>query len=1133
MTEQELTTQGQSRYDEYMEPTRQEGQGAEFNSTARGDDIEAANTENLRTNAKNEAEHADTESTDPMESVRAKAREAQADKAGKLTRERLLRIAKEVHSASPIQVVSMVEQVKAAVSYARIAIENNLSSDKDSPAYKAANEKLKELSEIKDVWDRLLKYKDQFRGDREQMGSAMRGEADTVAHLAKEVNNFFEHEKIAQPETDPYRPIRSFEELMTKWVDIQEDDRFKPGGQFALIDVEEVTDEFGRTLLKETAHPENFLRWVREKIEFYHDFDPMAPIDLFKNIYIPIGFRTVNLYEMTVDNPIPFNHRIPADTSLQVTEEDMDVAAEMKTFVKTGTGEHTMPDGRIISFYQGYYKVEDPLTGKEVYAYVKYEGGRNRYGTPLYNVSYERVEEDGSKQNISVMAPEEDKDQWNSVHNDRYDKIRERVMYEMWLMTYAHNFDTKYRLEMMPTEGKLKEAYAEICSQNLFTRGRDKLLGILSMPATSRREEITGFMDGGMEEKNKQGSVGKAMQRCLAALYHIAEADASSSQLVGDINPFTEVLKKDGISYRETFSKSLLRQTLEESYKERIPQAARDILEALNEGRSDWDKAELMDILVLGKPEITAELQKFGFPADALERATQKVRAKYQKESSVQSQERLRELSDIEGLSTEQKKTRLFNGLVGRSGITKADVAGNGDVIGTKDGKDILAKSDGYIYAFLNNPGLEDLDSFAQKFFTQVFQSADTAGVNIYAHINYNDRARDRVRKALRDVVRRTEKLDNFEAKYAEEWAFSLSYFTGISARNDTAGIGHDSWSKIINTEAYRLRQTSGGNYYGNLKNLYGIRRLGVNLWEGLLVQPNDGVSGYNKTLYEELVGLTEVRDQNGQVIGVKFDINKDLETFDFQQNAMRQFYADHMTHVIDLFGDLTQKHEFNIDQLMGEDGLGQYAVNHAEMQKLIDGLWKHLRYGYDNRSFLYNNYLSGWWLEEAIDTSEHKEGQIKRTPHFGVKTLRELMFSEKVRSMHMYEREDVSGWAPGQEKTKMARNVFGYLIAMQIREHRDKNSGSKQWSADEISLIAKALMHYSARVIEGPNEIPLILSGFFSPEELHKMLVIGNALLWALFAEEYGEDILGGFLTGLFEALSVILKETGSTIKL
>lgn len=73
------------------------------------------------------------------------------------------------------------------------------------------------------------------------------------------------------------------------------------------------------------------------------------------------------------------------------------------------------------------------------------------------------------------------------------------------------------------------------------------------------------------------------------------------------------------------------------------------------------------------------------------------------------------------------------------------------------------------------------------------------------------------------------------EAKLAEAWAFALCHFTGVAARNDTASVGFDQWTKQANLMFYRFRQKAEQRRapFGNKYTLEGLRRIALTFFEG------------------------------------------------------------------------------------------------------------------------------------------------------------------------------------------------------------------------------------------------------------------------------------------------------------
>lgn len=1141
MNYQELTPAQQYGYDGYMEPEIPERSGPPPLADETG--LAAPAMDNIVSLKKNQREGSEDASM-PVGGTGPEAglmKNADRERRTALTRDKLMEISQTVQGIPNGGVIRRyAEIVAAAANVLEEAVmkktgQQDVSSDLREKLEKA--NVFKRAQQLMQNIDARTEFASDPTGSRSDNARRHAGE---VANLAKEVAGYFEAAKLTLERDEPFKPITSFEELMGKFNKIQLDARFRSGGEFSLIDVSEYQDEFGRTMLQEKAHPENFLRWVRERAWFYHDFDPMQNIDLFKGMYIVAGSRTVSMYEMLVDFDTYFAHRQETLGDLHVSTLELAEARAVKqnkaqTFFPIKDSVKDLQPGELY----GHYKFIDQATGKEV-TYNVILRAKNEEGYAEFNV----VDAEGNP----VQALKQNKEEWNNADSQQdiskeFEEVKTEIMYEIWLLTRSHNMDVAYRQKGMPSEAPLKETLAELYADNIMTRNKGRLLKMFNMPATTHREDMifkgldkegnpiweTASNEAvekmkGHGELGYQGSVGKAFQRSLALYYHISEASAAFKgyMLEDGRNPFFELFQKGDVSGAEIFYKSLIRRTLEDSkfnkdglgytYDEKHPEkshVAAEFVALLNQSRIsrpdgttrkrfDWEKADLVDFLTLDTKQFLGSMRVKGIMQQHIDAVVAQLQELY----ATKNPERLQELQTLLQSDSATKKTNFLNSLHG--------------------GSSHIGEHEKFVDAFRKSNSLESLSAFAVALFVQSYPKDFMQTINPFENIRYPLEARDRMRNAMRDALIHTEKLDEFEAKYAEEWAYTMTFYTGISARNDMVGIGHDAWSKIINTEFYRLKQTGGGNYPGNLENLYGIHRLGTDMWQGLKVQL-DGHNEYDTTLYEILTGL------DGKTR--TFNINKNMESYEFAGNAMRQFYADHVSHAIDLFIDITTKHEVGLDKLVKEDTLGRITINNAEMQKLIDSTWKHLRYAFDNNGMRYDNTMYGWWYDEAIN----EKGQVSRNQHFGFATLRNLMFSKEVQMMDMYNRTDVSAWenTPDNRMGKMARNVFAYLIKAQLEEHTKRSGTATLYTADQISLIADALMGYAARVVRGERGEAIVLSGFFSPEEMTRILFYAHAVLWKLYAKEYSKETFGGIIAGLFQMLSIIMKEAGAGITL
>ena len=370
--------------------------------------------------------------------------------------------------------------------------------------------------------------------------------------------------------------------------------------------------------------------------------------------------------------------------------------------------------------------------------------------------------------------------------------------------------------------------------------------------------------------------------------------------------------------------------------------------------------------------------------------------------------------------------------------------------------------------------------------------------LNIYSQNKKEQTLIDLTRKAIRDGISAAEHLSEkqeIDRDYGETWAFKFTYWTGISAYNDTDAIGFDKWSNILNTKEYRIRQASGGRgVYGMDDTVYGIERLGLNLWQALKVK-KEGGRGFDTPLIKLLQGSSDPNEIN----------LSSLEDFDFQGNAQRQFTVEHVSNAFQLLDFLINKHGMNFSQFLKKDYSGRLIIDKDKAEEIVKkGVWHDLRYAYDMPAFLWDDKTRGWWREEGRD----KDGKRVRRLRFGDKTTKEFMFNKEIREMGMYERADTKAiMEQKEENTYVARDIFAYLIGKELYYHRKWRVGQERWSSYEIRMIKEFFGEWGLEIQEvvknGFRDVE-IKAPFFTNEEWEKHIApLGKVTYKRLLAEE------------------------------
>lgn len=138
-----------------------------------------------------------------------------------------------------------------------------------------------------------------------------------------------------------------------------------------------------------------------------------------------------------------------------------------------------------------------------------------------------------------------------------YTELKNAMLHEAWLFGVSHSNDATYR-SVRGRESELFSALGKMYANSVFTKNDRFEKFILRFAKTDRVEgqksELQAFLDD-----NKQGSVGKAIQRSLVAYYYMAESIATPDQLDPKENPFYKALGPEGMKhYWQSIAESML-----------------------------------------------------------------------------------------------------------------------------------------------------------------------------------------------------------------------------------------------------------------------------------------------------------------------------------------------------------------------------------------------------------------------------------------------------------------------------------------------------------------------------------------------------------------------------------------------
>ncbi len=397
--------------------------------------------------------------------------------------------------------------------------------------------------------------------------------------------------------------------------------------------------------------------------------------------------------------------------------------------------------------------------------------------------------------------------------------------------------------------------------------------------------------------------------------------------------------------------------------------------------------------------------------------------------------------------------------------------------------------------------------------------------LNIFNSIEKDTKITKWVREAMARAVAKAEKLtdikDDFgddsylssNIGYAESWAFSMTYWTGLAARNDTSAVGFDGWSKLQNTLGYRISQEGsergGKGNYGDVFNFFGLDRISLNFWEGIKAKGKDGKE--HSLLYFLQGGAGET---------IKLE---SIENFTFKSNVQRQFAINHLGYGYKVYEFLMKKHGLGLPEILSHDSFGKVVVDEEKArEKLWDGIYKQIRYAYDIQEFKWREKERGilWYVDKESG---------KPVPRFITTELEQLVFQPEVLEtaesmMERYVEKDPQL----KDKNYKARGVFAFLLEKELREHRKFFSADpiRRYTPEEVITISNYFRNRAVRIEKNSKGEAVVADTFFSKKEWARLAKKSKTEFSRMFIGKIGTDSIYGGFSGLIEALKSFFKE-------
>ncbi|MEK7550995.1 MAG: hypothetical protein AAB532_00115, partial [Patescibacteria group bacterium] len=646
-----------------------------------------------------------------------------------------------------------------------------------------------------------------------------------------------------------------------------------------------------------------------------------------------------------------------------------------------------------------------------------------------------------------------------------YEELKNHLLYEVWLFQNNHNNEVKYRINMGGNEEKAVEALVSIHMLNIFTKNKDRLYNILTLPSVDK-DQVLATLEG----RREVAGVGQAIRTAILAFNYLNEtgqADSAKAQASPDYKPEFKVVDNEdpNITYDNMFDKVLGREGTLDFYrgvvayiiKTRFGTELKAQIKEVEEGNKGKrllkDQDQLLDGLIAAHHDELVSALQAGYDQDpAINTLLIGALDRYQASGFTS-------IADL----------KEFNRIL----LRKANI------VEEKDLKKVSLNELNFFNKFGKQPYLQDLLKFG-----------------------------------IINAIGRKESLTAQDANYAEAWAFSMTYWTGISARNDTNANGFDGLSKIMNFRDYRIRQAQGRGRYGDLDTIYGgVNRLCMTMWEALRVR--DEKTGVERPLLEVLQGGW----------GSDIDLSRPIDPFNFSEGSQEvTLSAQQYTNALTLYKFFMKSHGLNFDKFLGLDRAGRLVItNYEEESKVRAEYIKALRYAFDMGTYFFDRNTRLW--------SQDENGKA----HVETKPLGQFMFGKGALSMGMYslDRKSAKTGKPlfdhsyrrrtnykgqyirinsvgeeevvdkeemaDQELQHMSRNLAGWEFAVELWRHRRYNSGRRLYSLAEFDAVEEWLGSIPLEIKEqkgkeeGDLSQAIVITPYLSTKELEAIRKKGH----------------------------------------
>lgn len=373
--------------------------------------------------------------------------------------------------------------------------------------------------------------------------------------------------------------------------------------------------------------------------------------------------------------------------------------------------------------------------------------------------------------------------------------------------------------------------------------------------------------------------------------------------------------------------------------------------------------------------------------------------------------------------------------------------------------------------------------------------------INHFRDAPENVTSRDLIKAAFRNCVEKAHGIDGVESEYGWWWVRDYVYLWGIGAALDCDGIGFRQDGKLIGTGRWRPRREAKDRG-GNEETYDEFLAFSLPFLHHLRVQ---------NIMEHEPLGHRSVfyHLQGGEGYEVTPRAVREFAPrshYKFKQNAEYLYQGNNLTSASNLL-ELISKTEFDFTNILSFDVLGNVVFDYSKARDLF-GKWRSaIRYTFGKNELDYREKI---W-------SEGRE-----------KTLYEHFFGPKTRALN----ELITRQVHKHDEDRMYKEPFDAfmlsVVAAEVYEHRKMFTSGHHWSIQNIIELENFLLQYmtESKLKEDEEDGHKKVDHHIEPLLTHAIFTAALRAYDTGYSKMYASELGTTLGTGILLGLAAGIKE-------